>query len=123
METKEKFSVKKRVQSFRHAFNGLGKFFRTEHNAWIHGVAAIIVLILGWRLHISKTEWLGVCFVIGLVLSAEAFNTCIEKLADMVSPAADDRVKYIKDLAAGAVLMAAITAAITGLIIFVPKIF
>ncbi len=123
METKEKFSVKKRGQSFCHAFNGLGKFFRTEHNAWIHSVAAIAVLILGWRLHISKTEWLGACFAIGLVLSAEAFNTCIERLADMVSPAADDRIKYIKDLAAGAVLIAAITAAIIGSIIFIPKIF
>ncbi len=123
METKEKFSVKKRVQSFRHAFNGLGKFFRTEHNAWIHSVAAIAVLILGWGMHISKTEWLGVCFAIGLVLSAEAFNTCIERLADMVSPAADDRIKYIKDLAAGAVLIAAVTAAMIGGVIFIPKIF
>lgn len=123
METKEKFSVKKRIQSFGYAFKGLARFFRTEHNAWIHSIAMIVVLVLGWQLHISQAEWIGVCFAIGLVLSAEAFNTCLEKLADIVSPAADDRIKYIKDLAAGAVLVAAITAAIIGAIIFIPKIF
>lgn len=123
METREKFSIRKRLQSFGYAFSGLCRFFRTEHNVWIHSVAAITVLILGWLLDLSRMEWIGVLFAIGFVLSAEAFNTVIEKLADRVSDREDERIKYIKDLAAGAVLIAAITAAAIGLIIFVPKIF
>lgn len=123
METKGKFSVKKRIRSFGYAFGGLYRFFKTEHNAWIHSVAAITALILGWALDLSRTEWIGVLFAIGFVLSAEAFNTVIETLADSVSDQENERIKYVKDLAAGAVLIAAITAAAIGLIVFLPKIF
>jgi diacylglycerol kinase (ATP) len=117
-----RFSFRARLRSFTYAWAGLKRFFRTEHNAWIHAMAALAALILGALLKISAGEWVGVLFAIGLVLSAEAFNTCIERTMDRLLPEPDDAVRYIKDLAAGAVLVAAITAAAIGGIIFLPKI-
>lgn len=122
MEGKEKFSLKSRIRSFRYALAGLKVFFGTEHNAWIHLTATAVAIIMSFLLKISAMEWVGVLFAIGLVCSAEAFNTCIEKIMDRLLPQQDETVKYVKDLAAGAVLMAAIVAAIIGLIIFLPKI-
>lgn len=122
MKDSNKFSFKARIRSFGYAFAGLKRFFLTEHNVWIHSVAAILAIILGFLLKISALEWVGVLFVMGLVLVAEAFNTCIEKIMDRVVPGQDEIVKYVKDLAAGAVLIAAIIAAIIGVIIFLPKI-
>lgn len=118
----EKFSVKARIESFVYAFAGLKRFFLTEHNVWIHSVAALLAIILSFLLKISALEWVGVLFAIGSVLCAEAFNTCIEKMMDKLWPQQDETVKYVKDLAAGAVLIAAIVAAIIGIIIFLPKI-
>lgn len=122
MENETKFSLKSRLRSFGYAFAGLAKFFRTEHNAWIHLTATGAVVVISFLLKISSMEWVGVLFAIGLVCSAEAFNTCIEKMMDRLLPQQDETVKYVKDLAAGAVLIAAIVAAIIGIIIFLPKI-
>lgn len=122
MKDSHKFSFKARIRSFGYAFAGLKRFFLTEHNVWIHSVAAVITVIISFLLKISAFEWVGVLFAIGLVLVAEAFNTCIEKIMDRVVPGQDENVKYVKDLAAGAVLIAAIVAVIIGVIIFLPKI-
>ncbi|GAA4301766.1 diacylglycerol kinase family protein [Compostibacter hankyongensis] len=122
MESKEKFSLRSRLCSFRYAFSGLLRFFRTEHNAWIHLLAAVLVVLAGLVFRLTKGEWTGIAFSIGLVLCAEVFNTCIEKMMDLLSPVRDERVKYIKDLAAGAVLVAAATAAVIGLLIFIPRL-
>lgn len=116
------FSLRARLRSFGYAWAGLQRFFRTEHNAWIHGVAALGAILLGILLKITAHQWVGVLFAIGLVLSAEAFNTCIERMMDRLVPEPDEAVRYIKDLAAGAVLVAAITAAVIGGVIFLPKI-
>lgn len=67
-------------------------------------------------------EWAAVVIVIGAVLSAEAVNSAIESLADLVSPEYNETIKKTKDLAAGAVLIMAIAAAIVGIIIFLPKL-
>lgn len=122
MEEREKFSLKARLRSFVYAFAGLKKFFRTEHNAWIHLLVTAAVLIAGILLNLDRMEWVGVLFAIGLVLCAEAFNTCIEKMMDRLLPGLDERVKYIKDLAAGGVLIAAIIAVAIGVFIFLPRI-
>lgn len=122
MGKKEKFSLKSRIRSFGYALAGLKVFFRTEHNAWIHLSATIGVIIISFLLNISALEWVGVLFAIGLVLSAEAFNTCFEKLADRLLPYQDETVRQVKDVAAGAVLITAIIAVVIGLIIFLPKI-
>lgn len=82
----------------------------------------ILVIFFSFLLQISTLEWLIVIFCIGLVLTAEIFNSAIEVLTDIVSPESNPRAGLVKDMAAGAVLIAAITSAIIGLIIFVPKL-
>ena len=119
---KERFSLKKRLLSFKYAFQGLSDMFKNEHNAWIHLFATACAVIAGILLRVSPEEWIALVFAIGVVLIAEAFNTAIEALADLVSPDYHRLVKRAKDLAAGGVLLAAIAAVIAGSIIFVPKI-
>lgn len=116
------FTVQKRVQSFRYAFNGIRLLIQSEPNAWIHCVAAVCVVTAGWFFHITREEWVWLVIVIGLVLAAETINSSIETLADLVSPGYNEAIKRTKDLAAGAVLLLAIAAAIVGLLIFVPYI-
>lgn len=116
------FTFRKRIKSFQYAFNGIKLLITKEHNAWIHCFAAICVLIAGALLGLSRMEWVAVVIVIGAVLTAEAVNSSIEALADLVSPEYNEAIKRTKDLAAGAVLLMAIAAAIVGLIIFIPKI-
>lgn len=117
------FTLRKRLRSFRYAFNGIRLLIAKEHNAWIHCFAAVCVIIAGILLEISKMEWIAVVIVIGAVLAAEAVNSAMEALADFVSPEYSEAIKRTKDLAAGAVLLMAITAAIVGIIIFLPKMF
>ena len=116
------FTVKKRARSFKFAFRGIARLIRYEHNAWIHSCAAIAVIIAGIALDISRTEWVAVVLSIGLVMAAEAVNSAIEALCDLVSPGYNEAIKHTKDLAAGAVLILAIAAAIIGCMIFLPKI-
>ena len=118
----ERFSIKKRIKSFRYAFAGLRVLFREEHNSRIHAFAAICAVIAGFVFRISAYEWIAVTIVIGMVLSAEAINSSLERTADFVKAERDDRKRDIKDLGAAAVLLTAIAAAIVGLIIFLPKI-
>lgn len=116
------FTLRKRLRSFKFAFNGIKLLITREHNAWIHCFAAVCVIIAGVAFGISTTEWIAVTFAIGTVLAAEAVNSSIEAIADLVSPGYNEAIKHTKDLAAGAVLILAISAAIVGLIIFVPKV-
>ena len=115
--------LKNRLNSFRFAFTGIGELFRSEPNAWIHLAAAILAIIAGWYFSLSNTEWCLVSFAIGAVFSAEAFNTAIENLTDLVSPQYHELARKTKDTAAGAVLLIAMAAAATGLLIFLPKLF
>ncbi len=117
-----KFSWRSRAKSFVYAFAGLRWFFKHEHNARIHGVAAILVIIISFVLKISRLEFMAVLLAIALVLVAEMINSAIEKMLDHLSPVIHPAVKIIKDLAAAAVLVAAIVAVVIGLIIFIPKI-
>lgn len=122
MKEKEKFSFAKRLKSFTYAFDGLKTLFAEEHNSWIHLFATVCVIIAGALLKLSLLEWAAVAFAVGLVFSGEIFNSAIEDLSDVVCPERDDRIKKVKDLAAAAVLVNAITAAVIGLLVFVPKI-
>lgn len=119
---KEKFSVKKRIKSFTYAFAGLKVLFGNEHNSWIHAVAAICVIAAGFLFRISYVEWMAVIVVIGMVFSAEIFNSALERIANFIQPERDDRIRDIKDLGAAAVLASAIAAAAIGIMIFLPKI-
>lgn len=118
----ERFSILKRVKSFGYAFAGLKTLFKSEHNAWIHTVAALLAVGFGFLFRISPHEWLAVLIVIGMVFAAEIFNTSLERTADFMKEEQDDRIRDIKDLSAAAVLVCAITALLVGLVIFLPKI-
>ena len=116
------FTLKKRIKSFSYAFNGIKLLIRYEHNAWIHCFAAVVVIGSGLFLGLTSAEWIVITFAIGMVLAAEAFNSSIEALCDLVSPEYNEAIKKSKDMAAGAVLILAIAAAIIGFIIFIPKL-
>lgn len=118
---KERFSISKRIKSFSYAFNGLKALIKEEQNVWIHLLATIIVITLGWFFSISIFEWIAVIFAIGFVLVTEILNTAIENISDFISPEKNDSIKKIKDISAGAVLISAIVAFVIGLIVFVPK--
>ena len=118
----QKFSYKKRLQSFGFAFNGLKILLREEHNARIHVVASVCAVFAGFLFDISACEWLAVVFAVGFVIALEIVNSAIENMADFVSPDRHDMIKKIKDLAAAGVLVSAITAIIIGLIVFLPKL-
>ena len=115
------FSIVKRIQSFEHAGNGIRVFLKTTHNAWVHISIAVVAIFVGFVFDISQTEWMFVVLSIGFVLAAEAFNTALEFDIDLTSPGYHEFAKYTKDIAAGAVLIASITASSIGLIIFLPK--
>ena len=116
------FSPLKRAKSFSHAFSGIRFVFRTQHNAWIHLLAALVVVALGWWFKVSPSEWCFLVLGIGFVLVAEAFNTAIETLTDLASPNFHTLAKIAKDVSAGAVLLAAITALGVGLMVFGPRV-
>jgi diacylglycerol kinase (ATP) len=111
-----------RALSFRHAIRGILLVARTQPNAWIHAVATILVIGAGLLLGVSHAEWIALVFAIGLVWTAEALNTAIEFLADEVSEEERRRIGHAKDAGAAGVLLASITSAIVGLIVFVPHV-
>jgi len=119
---KKPFALQDRLHSFKHAINGFLILLKEEHNSRIHMVALVSVIIAGLGFGISVYEWIAVILVAGLVLSLEAVNSAMENLLDYVSPERHEKVKKIKDIIAGAVLIASATAFITGAIIFLPKI-
>ena len=122
MKKNKPFSFKARARSFQYALEGLKQFVTSEHNAWLHLVATIAVIVLSIATHISKMEWMALVIVIGFVWMAELFNTAIEKIMDFISVEEQPQIKIIKDLSAAAVLIAAIIALITGCFIFIPKL-
>ena len=117
-----RFSWRKRLLSFTYAFSGLKKFFSAEHNAWIHLAATFFVLIISIILPVSRMEIIALVFAVGLVWMAELINTAIEKIMDFISVEKREEIRWIKDLSAAAVLIAAMAALAAGCIVFIPKI-
>src|ERR1043166_4017027 len=111
------FSLKKRIQSFSYAFSGCIVMFSTQHNAWVHCVAMIGVIGAGAFFRLSRVDWCLIALAIGLVWTAEAFNTAIEFLADEVTQERSDRIQRAKDVAAFGVLASAVAALVTGCIV------
>lgn len=122
MKKNKTFSIGTRLHSFRYAFSGLLQFFFEEHNAILHLLATVIVTIMVVYFRIEGAELLALVIVTGGVWVAELLNTAIEQVMNMVSPERHPNVKYIKDLAAAAVLVAALVALITAGIIFIPRL-
>lgn len=116
------FSIKERLKSFVYALNGIKYTLLTQHNFQIQITLALIAILLGFLLEISWFEWISIIIVIGMVLAAEIFNSSIEELTNLISPEKNKIAGIVKDISAGAVLILAISALITGTIIFLPKI-
>lgn len=116
------FSARARLKSFAYAGRGLRWLIRDEHNAWLHLGASAAVIVAGLVLQLSLDDWRWLALAIALVWAAEAINTAIEELCDHVSPEFDRSIGRIKDLAAGAVLIASAAAALIGLLTLGPPI-
>lgn len=112
-----------RVKAFGYAFSGILQAFRQETHLKLHLIIAILVIGLGFFFDLTKTDWIIILLSITLVISFEMFNSVIEKLCDIVLPEQHPKIKYIKDVAAGAVLVASLFALIAGLLVFLPYIF
>lgn len=110
------------IRSFQVAIRGIGLMVRSERNARIHLVATLVVVIAGLTFEIQRGEWLAVTFAIALVWCAEGFNSAIEELSDVVSSQSHPGIARTKDIAAGAVLIAAIAAVVIAVLIFGPYI-
>ena len=116
------FQFTGRIRSFQHAIVGILRMVRCQHNAWIHAAATASVIVAGFLLHVSATDWCWVIVAISIVWTAEALNTAFEFLADAASPEFHPLVREAKDVAAGAVLVTAVAAALIGAIIFWPHV-
>jgi diacylglycerol kinase len=114
--------IKQLIRSFGYAFNGIAYAASSQLNFRIHLGASVLVLLMGYFLHISTGEWQWVALCIALVMTAELFNSAIETLTDLVSPEYNEKAGHVKDISAGAVVITAIFALITGIIIFLPKL-
>ena len=113
-----KKQVQKRINSFGFALKGIFDLFKTQMNARIHAFFTVLVVSGGVFFHISKIEWLLCIVSIAMVLAAEAMNTAIEYVVDLVSPEYHELAGKAKDVAAAAVLILAIAAAIIGFGVF-----
>lgn len=122
MIKKESFFVN-RLKSVGYAFKGAILLLKTEASIKIQFVIAILVTIAGFYFKISNTEWIVQMLSIGLVMSIEGLNTAIEEIANFIHPEHHNKIGLIKDIAAGAVFIASVFAVITGLVIYLPKIF
>ena len=120
-DIKHKFSLRERFGSFVYAGRGLKLLF-LEHNTWIHLIATLCVVVAGCWVSLSAIQWAICAILIGGVWVTEALNTAIERICDHVTPEVHPAIGRIKDIAAAAVLLSAITAVVAGLCIFVPAI-
>ncbi|NDJ54046.1 MAG: diacylglycerol kinase family protein [Chloroflexi bacterium] len=122
MDSQPKKRSANRIDSFRHAFAGWWYVLRTQENAWIHGVATILVFGLGLWLGLQAIEWALIVLSIGLVWTSEFINTALEAVVDLASPDIHPLAKVGKDVAAAAVLLGAATAALVGVLVLGPPL-
>ena len=111
-----------RLKSMGFALKGAFKLATTEHSVMVQTSIAILLIIAGFYFDISREEWMFQTLAIGLVLSVEGINTAVEKVADFIHPEYHEKIGFIKDIAAGAVFFAAMTAIAIGCFIYIPKI-
>ena len=110
-----------RLKSMGFALKGAIKLITTEHSVMVQSSLAVIMIIAGFYFEITRIEWMFQILVFGLVLAVEGLNTAVEKIADFIHPEFHNKIGFIKDIAAGAVLFAALAAIAIGLLIYVPK--
>jgi diacylglycerol kinase (ATP) len=117
---KDNTFVTGRFKSMGFAVKGAFKLITTEHSVMVQSSLAVIMIIAGFWFDISRTDWMFQIFAFGLVLSIEGLNTAVEKIADFVHPDYHQRIGFIKDIAAGSVFFAALTAIAIGFLIYLP---
>jgi diacylglycerol kinase (ATP) len=122
LETTPRFSIRSRLRSFFYAGRGVQTMLRSQHNAWLHVVATLLVGTGGLVLRVSRLEWIVLIFAVVSVWTAESLNTALEFLCDVASPEFHPLVEKAKDVAAGAVLICALGAAVIGALVFAPHI-
>lgn len=111
-----------RIKSVTYAVKGFYLLITTEHSIMVQLTISALMCILGFYLKINAVEWMFQILAIGLVLTAESLNTAIEAICDYIQPNFDKKIGFIKDIAAGAVTFAALTAVVVGAIIYLPKL-
>ncbi len=112
-----------RIAAFGHALRGWGYVLKTQHNAWIHTIVAVVVFVLGLWLKLPARDWAILIVTIAMVFMAEFLNTAIEAVVDLASPSHHPLAKVGKDVGAGAVLVAALAAVLIGLLILGPPLW
>ena len=116
----KKFSLKARLNSFKFAIKGIKTMLISQHNAWIHVAATILITLTGLYSGFDKFEWCAIVLAVIAVWTAEALNTALEFLADAASPEFHPLIEKAKDVAAGAVLISAIGSVIIAALIIIP---
>ena len=111
-----------RLKSMGFALKGALKLITTEHSVMVQSSLAVLMIIAGFVFNITSVEWMFQILAFGLVLSVEGLNTAVEKIADFIHPEYHERIGFIKDIAAGAVFFAAMTAIAIGCIIYIPHV-
>ncbi len=114
------FSLRGRIRSFKYAIHGIILMLKSQHNAWLHAVASVLVLFVGFLFGLSDPEWCRLVLAIMAVWTAEALNTALEFLADVASPEFPPLVEKAKDVAAGAVLISAAGSTTIALLVLGP---
>ena len=109
------------MKSIGYAVKGAIKLITTEHSVMVQSSLAVLMIIAGFYFNISREEWMMQILAFGLVLGIESLNTAVEKVADFIHPEYHEKIGFIKDIAAGAVMFAAMAAIAVGLLIYVPK--
>ncbi len=110
-----------RLKSVGYAYKGMIKLITTEHSVMVQSSVGILMAVAGIYCNISTTEWIMQIFALGLVLSIEGLNTAVEKIADFIHPDYHEKIGFIKDIAAGSVFFAALTAIAVACLIYIPK--
>ena len=126
MSDKKKYVVPQRCtlaarrKSFSYAITGIGFMLKTQHNAWLHAVATLLVIMLALYCGVSESDWRWLIVSMAMVWVAETLNTAVEYVCDVVSPGYSEAVKHAKDISAGGVLIAALAALLVGVLTFWP---
>jgi diacylglycerol kinase len=112
----------KRILAFKYALQGISKAFGAEFHLKIHFFAAFLVISAGFYFKVSPIEWAILLICIGAVVSLEMMNSAIEKLSDKVDSSVSEKIAYVKDVAAGAVLVFSLIAMVVAIVVFTPYI-
>ncbi|MBF0694732.1 MAG: diacylglycerol kinase family protein [Flavobacterium sp.] len=118
---KDNTFISGRLKSVKYAVKGMFKLLTTEHSIMTQIFIAMVMIVAGFYFEISRTEWILQTLTIGVVLGVEGMNTAIEKICDFIHPGYHERIGFIKDISAGAVMLVAISAIAIGMMIYVPK--